>query len=131
MDRTGMYWGDFVRFIERNKKNWRYIHYYKSKDGFPNTRSICDFSYPYRNPPKANPIVLFAENWYQKSFVCNASDFEGWIPLADRMYLWHEEQKKWVTRPARGLKGVVKMLVGHDCLDKTTEVNEVLNARTS
>lgn len=126
----GMYWDDFRRFIEDNKKSWRSFKYYRSKDGFENTISICDFSLPRRTGVQPNKYRLFNDNWLEHSYVCNTSYFEGWIPFRDAHYEWDDEKKEWVHKPARGIKSTVKILVDNGCLDLTPAVKEVLNARS-
>lgn len=121
----GMYWGDFRALINRNKKPWRHLKYYRSEDGFADTMSICDMTLPKRSTHTKTGHE--SADWYRDSFVCNAGYFNGFIPLRDALYSWDDEKKKWITKPTRGVKGVLKILLGSHVIDKTEEVARLVD----
>jgi hypothetical protein len=121
---TGLEWYHFRKLIERNKKPWRYLRYYRSKDGFQDTISICDFSLPRRKG-----VINTGDSeadWYRDSYVCNAGYFAGTIPLYNNPTLWDEDNKKWVKKPARGAMSVMKVLASDGVVERTPEVLEFI-----
>lgn len=121
----GMYWGDFRALIRRNKKPWRYMQYYRSKEGFIDTMSICDFSLP-RRMGVVDTAEGHAADWYRDSFVCNAGYVNGYLPYRDNPSVWHEIKKDWVVRPMRGVKSTLSLLVLNKCIERTDEIRRLL-----
>ena len=122
----GMYWGDFRALVDRNKLPWRYIHYYKSKQGFIDTMSIVDFSKPRRTGVLSTDAGHEAD-WFRDSFVCNAGWVNGYIPYEDNPSVWHEIAKKWVVRPMRGIRSTLRILVAAKCVEDNDEVRRLIH----
>ena len=121
----GMYWGDVRALIERNKKPWAAIRYYRADSGFSDTISICDYTLPRRKG-----VISTTEGYnvdmMRDSFVCNAGYFNGYIPLRDVPYLWNEEEKRWEQKPVRGVIGMLQLLIKDGVIEETDEIREYL-----
>ena len=119
-------WYHFRNIIERNKKPWRSLKYYRSSDGFENTISICDFSMPKRvgvlNTGHAE------SDWYRDSYVCNAGWLDGFIPVRSTQYVYNNKLAKWEKKPIKGAIDVLKELVKQDVCGKTREVDDLINS---
>lgn len=120
----GMYWDDFRRFIERNKRTWARLRYYRSKDGFKDTISICDFTLPKREGHVQTGHEQ--DDWYRDSFVCNCGYLEGYVPYANNPSVWNEEEYKWEVYPMRGVRETAKSLLAQRVLRETAEVKDLI-----
>lgn len=117
----GMYWDEFRRLIERNKRPWSSLRYYRSKDGFTNTVSICDESLPRRKGVLSTAAGAEADH-YRDSYVCNCGYLDGWVPLRGMPEVWNEAEKKFEVKPVRGMRETLVQLVAHGCVEPTNEV---------
>lgn len=127
----GMYWGDFARLIDNNKRPWRTIKYYRSPDGFKNTISICDFTLPrrkglgHKNNEPLSTAYGHSADWYRESFVCNTGYLDGWIPLVDGPVVWNEVTHTWEVYPVRGMRETLKELVSSETIYRSDEVRRI------
>ena len=119
-----MYWGDFRSFVRENALPWRSIKYYKSKQGFVDTFSICDFHLPRRKGVKQTGH--HAEDWYRDSYVCNVSVFEGHVPFENAIDVWNEAELKWETKPARGAKSALAELMSQGVCERNEQTESFL-----
>lgn len=124
----GMYWMEFRGVIDRAKRPWRNISYYRADHGFKDTITICDFSLPKRNGA-LDTVEGHERDWYRDSIVCNAGWLEGYIPLADCPALWDDENKKWEVHPVRGIRNTLLQLLSHNTIERTPEVSRLLNVQ--
>lgn len=121
---ASIYWGDFTKFIDENKRDGRVLKYYKSANGYANTISIVDYSLPRR----ATHIHTGYDesDWYRDSYVCNASVFNGFIPLYDTIPVYNDETHKWETKQVTGAISTVRDLVSQGVVRRTDEVDDLL-----
>lgn len=122
----GMAWDDVRALIRRNQLPWRYVHYYRSKQGFIDTISIVDFSFPKRSGALQHTADGHEKDWYRDSFVCNAGFVDGYIPYEDNPSVWHEVAKRWVVRPMRGLRSTLRILVKEKVVENSEEIKNII-----
>lgn len=117
-----MYWDDFRKIVRGSERPWRTVKYYRSKGGFKDTMSICDFSLPRRS--KHLKTKAGAESdWYRDSFVCNAGWLGGQIPIDTNPSVYNYKTQKWETWPMRGARDVMQVLVGSGVCERTPEID--------
>lgn len=116
-------WALLRRLIERNKSGSAALKYYRSKDGFVDSVSICDFSLPVR-AEHVTTVAGESRDWYRDSYVCNAGFLNGYIPLRDNPWLYDEEKGEWKSTPMRGAMETIKQLVSQGCVKRTDEIEE-------
>lgn len=122
----GMYWGDFALLLERNELPWRELRYYRSKDGFKNTISICDLTLPRRQGKPLSTTEGHERDWFRDSYICNTGYLDGWIPLVDNTPIWNEATHSWERYPVRGIRETINMLLSYKCISRTKEVRKLL-----
>ena len=118
-------WYDLRKIIEEAQIDGRVIKYYKSKDGFTNTISICDFSLPRREKLRRTAAGHEAD-WYRDSYVCNAGWLDGWIPLRDEAAQWDVDKQKWEIKPIRGARATLQALLDHKSIRRTETIDRLL-----
>jgi hypothetical protein len=123
----GMYWGDVRALIERNKRPWSILKYFRSKEGFSDTISVCDMTLPKRAGFVKTGYT--DHDWWRDSFVCNASYFNGFIPMRDATAEWDDLNRKWIDKPTRGIRHLLRILISNRVIDKSEEVARIVDSR--
>jgi len=121
---THITFDDFKRFVEKNADPAATFRYYRSKEGFANTISICDESLPKR----ATHIETgHAESdWHRDSFVCNVGYYEGFVPIRSTAPVWNETLGKFLRRPVRGAVAAAQQLRAQKCIKDTHSVQDFI-----
>ena len=120
-----MQWDDFRKLIHDNILPWRTMKYYRDKNGFKDTVSICDFTLPERGK-HINTAEGAAKDWYRDSFVCNAGWLGGAIPVRSNPAIYNDEAKKWEKWPVRGAQDTMKLLVKQKVVGRTPAITEFM-----
>ena len=120
--REGLYWGEVVRLLERCKRQWSVLRFYKSSHGYKKTISICDFTLPRRKPVTQTAIGE-QDAWYAHTYVSNISLLDdNWVPRGNSVSEWNEAKQEFEEVIVQGLSTTLSQLLADGCISKTEEV---------
>ena len=123
----GMYWDDFANLIYRNSSPESFIRIYSPTKLTPHICTICD----YHLPRRAGVIYTgnSAEDINRDSMICNASWFNGSIPMKGWPGQVDEVNNKVTQDPARGAVQTLQILARAGVVLPTVEIKMLFDAK--
>ena len=123
----GMYWDEFAQFIHRNSALESRVRIYSPTKLTPSICTICD----YHLPRRAGLINTgnYMDDLNRDSIVCNASWFNGSIPMKGWPGQVDKTTQQVTQQPARGVVQTIQILARGGVLRPTTEVKMLLDAK--